>query len=172
MPANSLLFKPSVTQPYDLNIELLVRYSGHGLNNKPFGNQTILNHSNTELVRYSDPLNKSCFGCQWLFSMCSLFEKSLSVLIRGHFTRGSEVQTNSLFEWWSAVWYSGDLNTRLLRYLKVVWSPNGLVFDWLKWWSEYRTTGQVKVRTESCMGEQTSLEFDLTFGVNDWDLLD
>ena len=72
MPANSSLFKPSVTQPisqtpYDLNNELLVRYSGHGLNNKllvrysghglnnePFDEPTVLDHSNTELVRFSD----------------------------------------------------------------------------------------------------------------------
>ena len=76
----SLLFKPSVTQPisqtpYDLNNELLVRYSGHGLNNEllvrysghglnnePFGNRTILDHLNTELVRYSDP---HCTGFKW-----------------------------------------------------------------------------------------------------------
>ena len=29
-------------------------YSGHGLNNKPFEEQTILDHLNTELVRFSD----------------------------------------------------------------------------------------------------------------------
>ena len=70
---------------YDLNSELFVRYSGHGLNSKllirysghevgwlmawianflfashdlnkePFDNQTVINHSNTELVVYSDP---------------------------------------------------------------------------------------------------------------------
>ena len=69
----SLLFKPSVTQPisqtpYDLNSkllvcysshvlnkELLVRYSSHDLNNKPFKEQTVLDHSNTEIVCYSDP---------------------------------------------------------------------------------------------------------------------
>ena len=73
MPGNSSLFKPSITQPisqtpYDLNNKLLVRYSGHGLNNEllvhysghglnnePFDNQTVLDHSNTELVCYSDP---------------------------------------------------------------------------------------------------------------------
>ena len=61
----SLLFKPSVTQPvsqtpYDLNNELLVRYSsyglinkllvyysGHGLNNEPFDEQTVLDYLNT-----------------------------------------------------------------------------------------------------------------------------
>ena len=61
MPTISLLFKPSVTQPisqkpYDLNNELLVRYSGHGLNNEPFDEQTVLAHLNTEQVCYSDPL--------------------------------------------------------------------------------------------------------------------
>ena len=59
MPANSSLFKPSVTQPisqtpYDLNNQLLFRYSGHGLNNEPFDEPTVLDHSNTELVRFSD----------------------------------------------------------------------------------------------------------------------
>ena len=67
MPANSLLFKPSVTQPiiqtpYDpkserlvhfsshvLNNKLLVHYSSHDLNNQPFNEQTILDHLNTEL---------------------------------------------------------------------------------------------------------------------------
>ena len=33
----------------------LVRYSGHGLINEPFDQLTIQDHSNTELVRYSDP---------------------------------------------------------------------------------------------------------------------
>ena len=60
MPANSSLFKPSVTQPfsqtpYDLNNELLVCYPGNGLNNQPFDEQTVLDHLKTELVRYSDP---------------------------------------------------------------------------------------------------------------------
>ena len=65
MPNNSSLFKPSVTQPisqtpYDLNKELLVRYSGHGLNNKPFNERTNLDHLNTKLVCYSDP------HCIWI----------------------------------------------------------------------------------------------------------
>ena len=38
-----------------LNNGLLVRYSGHGLNNGPFDDRTNLDHLNTELVRYSDP---------------------------------------------------------------------------------------------------------------------
>ena len=68
-----MLFEPSVAQPisqtaYDLNNELLVhysshglnnellvRYSGHGLNNEPFDERTVLDHSNTKLVRYSGP---------------------------------------------------------------------------------------------------------------------
>ena len=80
----SSLFKPSVTQPisqtpYDLNNELLVRYSGHGLNNEllvrysghglnnePFGNRTILDHLNNELVRYSDP------HCTTIFVLTSM----------------------------------------------------------------------------------------------------
>ena len=41
--------------PYDLNNELLVGYSGHGLNNEPFDEQTVLDHFNTKLVCYSDP---------------------------------------------------------------------------------------------------------------------
>ena len=41
--------------------KVLVCYSGHGLNNEPFGNRTILDHSHTELVRYSDP---HCSGIQ------------------------------------------------------------------------------------------------------------
>ena len=56
----SLLFKPSVIQPisqttYDLNSELLVCYSSHDLNNGPFKERTVLDHSNTKLVCYSDP---------------------------------------------------------------------------------------------------------------------
>ena len=38
-----------------LNSEVLVRYSSHDLNNKPFDEQTVLEHSNTEIVHYSDP---------------------------------------------------------------------------------------------------------------------
>ena len=45
MPNNSLLFKQW----------LLLRYSGHGLNNGPFYNWTNLDHLKTELVRYLDP---------------------------------------------------------------------------------------------------------------------
>ena len=65
MPANSSLFKPSVTQPisqttYDLNSKLLVRYSSHDLNNEPFKEQTVLDHLNTEQVCYSDP------HCFWI----------------------------------------------------------------------------------------------------------
>ena len=61
--ANSSLFKPSVMQPlsqttYDLKSELLVCYSSHYLNNKPFDERTILDHLNTELVGYSDPHGK------------------------------------------------------------------------------------------------------------------
>ena len=35
--------------------KLIVRHSGHGLNNRPFHNRKCLDHSNTGLVRYSDP---------------------------------------------------------------------------------------------------------------------
>ena len=49
---NELLIRYS---SHGLNTELLVRYSGHGLNNEPFDEQTNLDHLNTELVRYSDP---------------------------------------------------------------------------------------------------------------------
>ena len=41
--------------PFDLNNDLFVRYSGHGLNNEPFDERTVLDHLNTKLVRYSDP---------------------------------------------------------------------------------------------------------------------
>ena len=41
--------------PYDLNNKLLVRYLGHGLNNKPFDEQTLLNHLNTKLVAIQIP---------------------------------------------------------------------------------------------------------------------
>ena len=40
---------------YHLNSKLLVRYSRHGLKNRPFDKQTVLDHLNTELVCYSDP---------------------------------------------------------------------------------------------------------------------
>ena len=53
--------QPISQTPYDLNNELLFRYSGHGLNNEPFGNRTTLDHSNTKLIRYSDPHCK-CFS--------------------------------------------------------------------------------------------------------------
>ena len=66
MPGKSSLFKPCpeyrtkssvVTQPisqtpYDLNSQLLICYSSHGLNNEPYDEPTVLDHSNTELVRY------------------------------------------------------------------------------------------------------------------------
>ena len=39
---------------------LFVRYSGHGLNNRPFDDRTCLDHLNTRLVRYSDP------HCIWM----------------------------------------------------------------------------------------------------------
>ena len=56
----SLLFKPSVMQPisqttYDLNSAL----SSHVLNNEPFKEQIVLDHSNNKLVHYSDP------HCMW-----------------------------------------------------------------------------------------------------------
>ena len=35
--------------------ELLVHFSGHGLNNEAFDERTVLDHSNTKLVCYSDP---------------------------------------------------------------------------------------------------------------------
>ena len=38
-----------------LNNKLLVRDSSHDLINEPFDNRTTLDHSHTELVRYSDP---------------------------------------------------------------------------------------------------------------------
>ena len=40
---------------YDLNNEILVRYSIHGLNNTPFNKQTILDQLKIKLVCYSDP---------------------------------------------------------------------------------------------------------------------
>ena len=73
MPSNSSLFKPSVTKPisqttYDLNSELLVRYSSHVLNNKllvcysshdlnnePCLEWHLLDLANTKLIHYSDP---------------------------------------------------------------------------------------------------------------------
>ena len=36
-------------------IKMVVQYSDHHLNNGPFGDLTTFNHSNTQLVRYSDP---------------------------------------------------------------------------------------------------------------------
>ena len=41
--------------PYDVKKKLLVSLSGHGLNNEPSNEQTILYHSNIELVCQSDP---------------------------------------------------------------------------------------------------------------------
>ena len=56
-----VLIKPSVTLPisqttYNLNNEILVCYSSFDLNIKPYNDLTGLDHSNTELVYYSDPL--------------------------------------------------------------------------------------------------------------------
>ena len=49
---------------YDLNSKLSVHFSNYGLNNEPFKEKTILNHSNTELVCYSDP---HCTFINWAF---------------------------------------------------------------------------------------------------------
>ena len=35
--------------------QMAVRYSNGGLNKEPFDKRTVFNHSNTKLVRYSDP---------------------------------------------------------------------------------------------------------------------
>ena len=40
---------------YHLNSELLVCYLKHGLNNRPFEQQFVLDHLNTKVVHYSDP---------------------------------------------------------------------------------------------------------------------
>ena len=56
---------------YHLNSELLVRYSRHGLNNWPFNERTVLDHLNTQIVRYSDP---NCTGLVHnLDPLCSLY---------------------------------------------------------------------------------------------------
>ena len=101
------LFKPSVTQPISqtiyglnsrlivcysghvLNNVLLVRYSSHDLNNKPFQEQTILDNSNTELVRYSVPT--ICF----IKSLPSTFF-SLSALLREHNIRNQTPFLNEI----------------------------------------------------------------------------
>ena len=49
---------------YVLNNKLLDRYSSHDLNNKPFKEQTVLDHLNTELIPYSDPHCTSFFALQ------------------------------------------------------------------------------------------------------------
>ena len=76
--------QPISQTPYDQNNKLLVRYSSHGLNkkllvclnNKPFDLQTILDHSNTKLVRNSDP------HCISIFLILTKFEsKSLKIAI-------------------------------------------------------------------------------------------
>ena len=54
MPGNSLLLKPSVMQPYDLNDRILICYSSHDVNNGSFKDRIGLDHSNTKLVRFSD----------------------------------------------------------------------------------------------------------------------
>ena len=56
---------------YHLNSEILVCYSRHGLNNRPFDEQTVLDHLKTELVGYSDP---HCPGLVHnLDARCSLY---------------------------------------------------------------------------------------------------
>ena len=47
--------QPISQTTYNRNSILLVCYSSHDLNNEPFKEKTILDHSNTKLVHYSDP---------------------------------------------------------------------------------------------------------------------
>ena len=50
------MVKGSVTKLlFFLKSQLLVRYSRHGLNNRPFNEQTVLDHLHTKLVCNSDP---------------------------------------------------------------------------------------------------------------------
>ena len=44
--------------------QMVVSYSSQGLNDRPFNNQTFLDHLNTKLVRYSDP-HCSRFSVTW-----------------------------------------------------------------------------------------------------------
>ena len=60
MLGNNLLFKTSIMQPirqtiYNLNRKELVHYSSHDQSSKTLDDQTDFDHSNNELVHYSDP---------------------------------------------------------------------------------------------------------------------
>ena len=58
----------------------IVRYSSHGLNKEPFNDRTTFDHSNTELVHYSD--------VQW----------------------GSEIRPSLDFEWSKTGWVANGLD--------------------------------------------------------------
>ena len=51
-----------------LNNKLFVHYSSHDLNNKTFKEQTILDHLNTKLVRYSGPHVTQVADVKWAFT--------------------------------------------------------------------------------------------------------
>ena len=61
---------------------MVVRLSNGGLNKEPFDERTVFNHSNTELVRYSDPHCIQVMAwitilCQFLYLMFPLFERTV-----------------------------------------------------------------------------------------------
>ena len=66
-----------------LNNKLFVRYLSHDLNNKPFDERTILDHSNTKLIYYSDPLCTQTIVKNMKFSLLGLVSNlvQLSVLL-------------------------------------------------------------------------------------------
>ena len=69
--------QPISQKTYDMNNKLFVCYSIHYLKNKSFDEWTIgqfkhwtvLDHSNTELVHYSDPHSISFFAYAQVFSL-------------------------------------------------------------------------------------------------------
>ena len=67
---------------YVLNNELLLRYSSHDLNNKTFKEQSILSHSNTKLICYSNP------HCSILFSAAICY---IQVITRAIFYYSVEI---------------------------------------------------------------------------------
>ena len=61
---------------------LFVWYSGHGFNNRPFDDRKCLDHSNTGLVRYSDPtVFFLYFKKNYIFCLHALFYISFCLFI-------------------------------------------------------------------------------------------
>ena len=94
--------------PHVLNNKLLVPYSSHDLINEPFKERTILDHLNTELIRYSDSqcirllkasiLTLTVLGCPAFGSVLALYH--IGVKIRGaHLMKFFKKTTPAPLQW-------------------------------------------------------------------------